>query len=421
MANVHVIGAGVSGLACALRLALAGRDVVVYEAAGHAGGRCRSFVDDSLGCLVDNGNHLLMGACESTLTYMADIGASQMITEISPASYPFLDLETGERWRVRPSPGRLPTWLLSPGRRIPGTTVSDYMEVWRLARADDEDTVADCVAVGGMLYRRFWQPLARAVLNADASEASARTLWRMVRETFFRGEAACRPLLFHKGLSPALIDPAITVLGNHGAQVRLRARLRGLSWYEGRINGLDFTEGRLQVSEGDAVVLAVPPEVCAGLWPDVEAPDRSRAILNVHFRLDAPVELPWGMPFLGLLGAESQWLFVRDNVLSVTISAADRLVERPTWELANMVWSEVTKALERNLGRLPPWRVVKERRATFAQTPAQVARRPAASTGLANLFIAGDWTATGLPATIEGGIRSGFHAAQLVLRAGDGA
>ena len=417
MSTIHVVGAGLSGLSCAVRAAMAGRHVVLYEAAGHAGGRCRSFVDESLGCLIDNGNHLLMGACESTLAYMADIDARNMIADVSPASYPFIDLSSGERWRIRPSSRFIPTWLFSANRRVPGTRPSDYLAALRLSRALPEDTIADCVGTDGVLYERLWQPLSRAVLNTDAAEGSARLLWRIVRETFMKGEAASRPLYFHKGLSGALIDPAVKTLGGFGAEIRMKARLRGVGWHENKANLLLFPDGRLRVAADDAVVLAVPPEACAELWPDARTPRESRAIVNAHFRLDEAIELPWGSPFLGVIGAEMQWLFVRDNVLSVTISAADRLVEQPSWELANMLWGEIARTLGRNLGRVPPWRVIKERRATFAQTPAEVARRASTATGLDNLFLAGDWTDTGLPATIEGSIRSGFQAARLALQA----
>jgi hypothetical protein len=237
----------------------------------------------------------------------------------------------------------------------------------------------------------------------------------MLRETFLKGEAACRPLYFHNGLSPTLIDPAVKALRGLGAEIRMKARLRGLSWTEGRATSLHFAEGRLRVGSDDAVVLAVPPETCAELWPGIKVPDAFCPIVNAHFLLEHPVELPWGSPFLGIVGGESQWLFVRGEVLSVTVSAAESLVDRPAWELANLLWSEVARALGRNVGRVPPWRVIKERRATFAQTPAQLEKRAATETGLANLFIAGDWTDTGLPATIESAVRSGFAAAQQVL------
>jgi hypothetical protein len=167
------------------------------------------------------------------------------------------------------------------------------------------------------------------------------------------------------------------------------------------------------------VVLAVPPDICAELWPPINPPQETRPILNVHFRMNEAVKLPGGWPFLGLIGTDSHWLFARGEVLSVTISAADRLIDRQNIDLANHIWAEVVRIFGRNMGRLPPWRVIKERRATIAQTPAVIGRRPGAETAIANLAIAGDWTDTGIPATIESAIRSGVTAARLAMRAID--
>ena len=417
MSTVHVIGAGLSGLACALRLALAGRRVVVYEAAGHAGGRCRSFVDEGLGCLIDNGSHMLMGANDATRAFLADVGSANALTEIAPAAFPFLDIDTGERWRLRPNAGPIPFWIWSLKRRVPGSAASDYMGAIRLARAGSGDTVAECVDPGSRLYDKLWQPLVRAVLNTDASEASAKLTWAMLSQTFLKGETSCRPLYFGRGLSPTLIDPATSTLADLGTEVRYKARLRGLETHDGRVHSLYFSEGMMRLDPDDLVVLAVPPDICADLMPEIKVPTEFRAIVNAHFKLDGPVELPWKIPFLGLIGTESQWIFARDNIVSITISAADRHVEKPSWQLANLLWSEAARALGRNVGRLPPWRVIKEKRATIAQTPAQILRRPGAETKLRNLFLAGDWTATGLPATIEGSVLSGYKAAQCALQA----
>ncbi len=415
MGTVHVIGAGLSGLSCALRLALAGRNVAVYESAGHAGGRCRSFVDDSLGCLIDNGSHMMLGANGATRTFLADIGSEDAVAEIAPAVFPFRDVRTGRTWRIAPGAGMAPFWLLSKDRRVPGASWRDYLSVTRLARADGLDTVRDCVGEDGPLYECFWQPLSRAVLNTDASEGSALLLWRVIKATFLRGERACRPYFFHAGLSPALIDPAIRALRAAGVPIRLKARLRGISRREGRASLLHFAEGPLSIGAHGAVVLAVPPEACAELLPGTVTPQRANPIVNAHFRLDRPVALPFGMPFLGLIGCSSQWLFARDNIVSVTVSAADALIDRPGRDLANILWADVATALGRNPGRVPPWRIIKERRATFAQTPDGITRRPAARTPLKNVLLAGDWTDTGLPATIESSIGSGFQAARLAL------
>jgi hypothetical protein len=162
----------------------------------------------------------------------------------------------------------------------------------------------------------------------------------------------------------------------------------------------------------DAMVLAVPPWIAVDLLPGVTAPDAFESILNIHFRIAAD---PGEAGFIGVIGGTAEWIFVKNEVVSVTVSAANHLVDLPAEDITASVWPEVRAALAL-AEAMPPARVVKEKRATFAATAAQERRRPGARTHLANLVLAGDWTATGLPATIEGAIRSGRAAAQALLR-----
>ena len=277
------------------------------------------------------------------------------------------------------------------------------------------------MSTAARLYERFWQPLSRAVLNTDASEGSARLLWRMIRETFLRGESACRPFFFANGLSAALVDPAVKALAAKGVEIRFRTRLRAIAFKNGRASALAFGEDSIAIGDDETVVLAVPPDVCGTLLPGCTTPTRSNPILNAHYRLEEPVELPWGMPFLGLTGTEAQWLFARSDSVSVTVSAADRLIDRAGEDLADFLWREIAPVLGRPPDPVPPCRIIKERRATIAQTPAEIARRPETRTGIRNVLLAGDWTDTGLPATIDGSIQSGFRASEIVLETGGGA
>ena len=164
----------------------------------------------------------------------------------------------------------------------------------------------------------------------------------------------------------------------------------------------------------DAVVLAVPPRPAAALLPGLKTPGEFRAIVNAHFHYAPPPGQP---ALLGVVGGVVEWLFAFPNRLSVTISNGDRLVDAPREELAQEIWDEICK-LTGIQANLPPWQIVRERRATFEATPEQNALRPGTVTSWKNLFLAGDWTDTGLPATIEGSVQSGNKAADLVLAAG---
>lgn len=415
MGTVHIVGAGMAGLSCAVDCVKAGKSVAIYEASPQAGGRCRSFMDESMGCMIDNGTHMLLGSNEATKLYLKNIGSRELVSETIPAKFPFLNPKTGTLWKIKPGSPYFPFWLMNPRRRVPGTNPISYLKGLRLARARTDETVEHVIGREDPLYETFWQPICRAALNTDANDASALLLWRVVKIFFLNGEKACRPISFEKGLSATLVDPALEYLSSRNTNIRYKERIRNISWKDNLLTGIRSLEGFYSLGKNDAVVLAVPPDICAGIWPDITPLFDTSPIINVHFRVNEPVVLPGDLPFLGLIGTNSQWIFTRGEVLSITVSAASKHVDRPNSELANDLWSEINRILGYNLGHLPPWRVIKERRATIAQTPKNLEKRPGATTSLKNLFLAGDWTDTGLPATIEGSIQSGLRAARLAM------
>lgn len=416
-ATVHVIGAGLAGLACALRCAGAGARVALYEATDHGGGRARSLKDTTLGRSIDNGNHLILSGNAGVWEYLREAGAAESLRVAPNAVFPFLDLETGARWAVRPNAGRIPWWIFDPARRVPETTAADYLAALKFAVAPRSATVADCLDTQSAAYARFWRPLCVAVLNIAPEEGAARLLWPVIRLTFGKGAAACRPCVAREGLTQSFVTPAFEKIKERGGTIRFNRRVKRLDIADGRAAALDFGDETVRLAEGDKVVLAVPPEAAAQLLPGLEAPKEGRPIVNAHFLLPhEPEGLPYDSHLIGFAGGVSEWIFVRGDVASVTVSAAVGLAEEDAWKIAGMVWPEVVQALGLPEGSpLPAHRIIKEKRATFAQTPAQAARRPGTRTHVANLFLAGDWTDTGLPATLEGAVKSGFAAARAVL------
>jgi hypothetical protein len=160
------------------------------------------------------------------------------------------------------------------------------------------------------------------------------------------------------------------------------------------------------------VVMAVPPRAAASLLPGLKTPTEFRAIVNAHFRVAPPAGCP---PITGVINGIVEWIFAFPDRLSVTISAADRLLETPREALAAEIWRDVA-AVTGVAEAMPAWQIVREKRATFAALPSENDKRPAAMTQWRNLALAGDWTATGLPGTIEGAVRSGNKAADIVSR-----
>jgi hydroxysqualene dehydroxylase len=409
---VHVIGAGLSGLSAAIELADAGRTVAVHEAAKFAGGRCRTYYDSVIDLEIDNGNHLLLSGNRAALSYLRKIGGLPAMTEAAEAAFPFVDLKTGERWTLRPNDGRLPWWIFDARRRVPGTRVHDYLAPLGVLRARASATVGNAMACGGALYDRLWRPVLLAALNTEPAEADARLAAQVLRETLAAGGQACHPMVATGGLSAAFIDPALAYLRGRGAAVNFSRSLREIAFDGERAATLLFGEGEIPLGPADQIVLAVPPVVARALLPGLTVPDAFHAIVNAHFAVTPPADQPL---ILGIVNGLTEWLFAYPDRLSVTISCADRLMDEPRQALAETIWGEVAH-LTGLAAELPHWQIVRERRATFAATPAEAARRPAARTRYSNLVLAGDWTDTGLPATIEGSIRSGRTAAATLER-----
>jgi squalene-associated FAD-dependent desaturase len=416
VSRVHIIGAGLAGLSAAVALTQAGRAVTLHEAGPAAGGRARSYFDRGLGLRIDNGNHLLLSGNTATMAYLDTIGARGTLTGPGAPVFPFIDIPSGRRWMLRPGTGRIPWWILTPSRRVPETRPRDYLRLAGVARIADDRSVAESLP-HDVLYRRLLEPLAVAALNTPPEQGLARLLGAVLRETLLRGGAACVPCLPREGLSETLVDPALGWLHARGAALRFGHRIAGLETIAERVVGLRGPDGPIPLGAQDAVVLAVPPWVATDLLPGLTAPDEFQAILNIHFRCTAPPP-PTDRAdtaqagFVGLVGGTTEWVFVKPGHVSATISAANRLVDRPAEAIAAAAWPDVQAALRLPASGMPAYRVVKERRATFAATAAQERRRPGPRAGLANLALAGDWTATGLPATIEGAIRSGHSAAR---------
>jgi squalene-associated FAD-dependent desaturase len=409
--TAHIIGAGISGLSAAVRLANANFKVHVHEATQQAGGRCRSYFDAATNLTIDNGNHLLLSGNHHALAYARSIGTEAGLVGPKRAHFPFVDLASGQRWQLDLGESRLPLWVFDRARRVPDTGLLDYLALTPLMWASKGRLVGDAIPCRGTLYRRLVQPLLLAALNVDPPEGSAGLAGAVLRETLLAGGRACRPLIAREGLSAVLVEPAVRLLLDKGASVQFEHELREFGVSAGSVAELKFGSDIIGIGPDDAVVLAVPPRPAATLLPGLKTPSKFRAIVNAHFRFDPPKEMP---PILGVVGGLVEWLFAFPQRLSVTISNGDRLVDMPREELALAIWRDVCKAggVE---GDLPPWQIVRERRATFEATPEQNALRPGASTALKNLFLAGDWTDTGLPATIEGSVRSGNRAADLVL------
>ncbi|WP_122050855.1 hydroxysqualene dehydroxylase HpnE [Asaia bogorensis] len=424
MTHVHIIGGGLAGLSAAVDV-IGRAGVTVYEAGPACGGRARSYYDKALDARIDNGNHLLLSANKASFRYLGLIGAEKTLTGPRAPIFPWFDLEAGLGWTLRLSRGRFPFWALSRARRVPGMKLSELSMLARILKAGPDETVSAFMGTG-MLTHRLVEPFAISALNTPLETASASLLAAIVRETLALGGEACCPWYPAEGLSESFVDPAIAHLTRLQGEVRCGTRVSGLDVAQGRVTALRIGSETVALGPEDKVVFAAPSPVARTLLgphlPGFTAPDAYESIINVHYRLPAPVQargMLGKVGFVGLVGGIAEWIYLKGEILSVTVSAANRYATHDNEALIATIWSEIRQSVGPVVAgglpeAVPPVRLVCEKRATFAATPAQDRMRPVARTALGNLALAGDWTQTGFPSTIEGAIRSGVEAIRVL-------
>jgi hypothetical protein len=385
--RVHVVGGGLAGLAAAVAVAKAGRHCVLYEAAPQAGGRCRSYRDPVLDRMVDNGTHLVLGVNRQTHAFLRVTGGTAACQTL-PARLPFMDMIATKRWTVAPL--RL------------GTGWRETLAALGFPYVNASQTVADRLG-RTKSFTRVWDPLCRSILNTPADEASAHLLAQTLRAVIMAGPRAMRPTIFPKGLSAAFVDPAIHFLTQAGMPVYLGRRLTGLT-----ASALHFGMHTVQLAPDDKVVLALPPWAAAKFTPGLPTLPTS-PIANVHFLIPGQCRVQPASPFMGITGGYVDWLSVRGDVLSATVSAQAN--PRP-----DRIWNDACTAFDWPCPAVPPHRVVIEKRATLRHTPDCVERRlPTQVPGWKNVVLAGDWIRSPWPCTIESAIHSGLRAAATAL------
>ncbi|MFN2421052.1 MAG: hydroxysqualene dehydroxylase HpnE [Gemmatimonadota bacterium] len=440
-APVVVVGGGLAGIAAALTLARAGRRVVLCERRPFLGGRAFSFADPDTGAVIDNGQHVLVGACARLRALFSAIGAPlNAFVRQRRLEVAILD-EAGRRAVVRSPPLPAPLHVLPSllayrhldraERRVTARAMRALVSARGHARA-----ALDPIPLGGWLETRgvsaravdrFWEPLVRPALNIPARQANTPLAAFFFEQTVWRGRAGGALWLPATGLSDAIGNPAALALARAGVELKLGARVRRIACEGNRVGGVELAEG--ETIESEDVVAAVPPTALAEIAPRAALPAHvgdlgASPIVNVFLWYDRPV---LDLAFAGTLDPDLQWVFDRERLLGheaagghgvgISLSAADSVLDLPKETIAERTDEALARVFPTRLAaRRVRFAVVKEPRATFLAGAGLRGRRPAADEAPAHgLWLAGDWTDTGWPATMEGAVQSGESAAGAVL------
>lgn len=434
-----VLGGGFAGLSAACLLAERGVRVTVLEKKPHLGGRAYSFKDPESGESVDNGQHLFMGCYRQTRAFLQKIGTAPLLK--FPAGLRVDYADAAGRRDVLSCPGVLPAPLhLAWG--LWGLRGLSLREKWGLRRLDaalrpvrtgavpcelDRLTVRqwlDSLGQSARVQERFFDPIALGALNDDSRVAAATGFVQVLREIFYSDADASRLGLSSVGLSELYTAAAQAYIERRGGTVLLSKKVVAVDHEDGRCRGVALEGGERMTG---AVVSTLPPwdlrklalpSVLKGAWKDL----RPSPIIGIHLWLDRPV---MDEPFMGLLGTETHWVFNKSRLwnlngggqyLSLVISGAHVQVGRDPKALLAQAQADLTRCLPAfGEAKVLRSKVVKEPFATLSPVPGSDALRPAARSPLAGFAFAGDWTQTGLPATIESAVTSARLAVEAIL------
>jgi len=438
-----VVGGGYAGVSAATALAEAGVTVDLLESRGFLGGRVYSTApSDPFPAPVDNGPHLLMGCYQETLRLFERLGEKEPLRWIDPLRLSWLVPGGGKvalHCLSLPAPLHLATGLLfsdafPPGEKLRMVTAlrtfakRPFRIVPGLATVED---LLDATGQGPVSRERFWGPLTRAVMNLPPQTASLEGLGEVLHRVFFAKRSDSALGVTAKPLSEIGFPKTADYLSARGGQVHLHEGVKSFD-RDGRVPKVTTQSGKDLT--GDVLVWAVPPATLSALWPKEtwlfadHAGELGRSpIVSVHVLLKEP--LLQGH-LLGLSGARFEWVFNRNEnwgwkgsgplrgaqYLSFTASAAEDLARSKDPELVSLALQELAQRLPTGEElKVCHSKVTREMAATFAWTPAAGPLRPPCETPIPGVFLAGDWTDTALPATIEGACSSGHQAARKVL------
>jgi len=446
--KVVVIGGGFAGIAAAIALQERRHDVTVLERRGVLGGRATSFPDAISGEDVDNGTHLMIGAYRDTLDLIHRAGAGDLLLVQERLRIDYRDDRGWSTLDCPPLPAPLHLLAGLMGLRLPWRARLDAIRLGlaaRFGRPPAGLTLTawfDRLGQGEAVRRLLWAPLATAILNETPDRAAAVLFYDVYRAAFLESAAASRLVFLRRGYG-RLLDRLGAYLEARGGRVVRRARAMAIEIEDRAVAGVAYAQRPLERDDivrgvqahdtridADAVVSAVPWSAVPSLLPEAWRADHAFAaasrltgspIVSIEMWLDQVVV---DRPMVGLRDCEVEWVFDKGCLygrpgppqhLAFIISAAHRSAPRPNAELSAMAEAALRRYFPAMAGAsVLRTLVLREEDATFSCDPASEAIRPGSATPVRGLFLAGDWTATGLPATIEGAVRSGREAARLI-------
>ncbi|MCC7159133.1 MAG: oleate hydratase [Ignavibacteria bacterium] len=417
--TVTVIGGGIAGLSSAVFLAERGFKVTLYEASPKLGGRAYSFVDNTIGAVLDNGQHILASWYENTFDYLKIIGSFDKLSFQNQLEVNFAD-QNGMIYRFKCPKLPPPLHLLAGIMKFKALGSKDKLALIRLVRFIknkkltrdklselNTDKLFSMTGQTERLIENFWKPFIVAVFNASPDNTSALLFADMIRKGFLE-KGGSNLVLPNDNLTDIFVKPAEEFLKSKNCEVIFKKRIAKII-IEGNIITSLLDEDNREI-KSSFYISAVPFFEFEKLFVNelYHGGLETSPIVNIHLKFDKDIDEIFSERFVGLLGSEVQWAFkVKSDQLCLVISAARKIAEMSKEQIIDLAVNELHYAFPRlKSAKITGSRVIKEMKATFIPNSHSISARPISKTVIKNLFIAGDWADTGLPATIEGAIKS---------------
>ena len=423
MKKCIVIGSGFAGLAAAVYLSEAGFNVEIIEASQKPGGRAYSFKEKKYGTNIDNGQHILMGCYYNTVEFYKKIGASGNLSFQKNLEVNFLR-ENFNLYKLKSAGRFYPLNLLIGMLSYRAMSVFERINMikffTKLYLYDNPKlnslTVREWLEREGQSansLESFWKILTVGAMNTSMDKASAGIFSYILKKMFFAGNKAASIVIPKTGLSESYTDNALEYIRKKGGEIKFGETVKSFETHCDKITAV-LTQTR-KITGFDYVVSSVPVHALEKMNPVPVKLDPLQleysCIVSIHVWL---YENNLSGKFYGLIGSQVHWVFNHDDHITLVISDANHLAEKPPQEIFETVSIELKKYLNISTDSIKDYKVIKEKRATFVPSNEAVENRPESETRLSNFYLAGDWTQTRLPATIEGAVLSGKTAANLI-------
>lgn len=421
MNRVLVVGGGFSGLTASVYLSENNYEVTLLEASPKLGGRAYSLFSKVNSDYYDNGQHILMGCYEETLTLMKMIGAEDKLITQKSLIIPFVK-KGGEIFKLETTDKFYPFNLLLGFMKFKALTLKDrfkiidfFLDLICCESCDlNNKTVEEwlsCKNQSANSIKSFWEVLVVGALNTTIEKASAEIFSEILKRIFFTGNNSATVLIPKNDLSNFYVTDAEKFITSKNGKILLSEKIEKLKLEGNKIAKVVTDKGTYQ--NFDYIILAIPAYSVKKIIDDsklaYDIPEFSYSpIINAHFWLK---ENPFSEKFYGLIDSKVHWLFNQNKHITCTTSAANELMTLDNSEIKRLFCSEIELYFPIfNSELVTDSIIIKEKRATFIPDIESTFKRKNVSCEVENLFFAGDWTDTGLPSTIESAVASGKKA-----------